>query len=235
MVESSPVVKDGNVYFGSSDGALYCLNADDGSLIWKYHVGSYRFLDDVTSSVIDNEGTIYFAYTAYSSNIGYICALTPEGDLKWKTRLTSDKYPVEEIYLHSAPSIGSDGTVYITSYFDGGEPTDNSWGYLHAIGGLIQQPRGGYFYLFGKEIFPTYEGRTIIIGPIDIQIGLFKEDIEEVEFYINGLLKSTDITSPFNWTWDIRNPIRHRHTIEVIAYDKDGEWARDRITVWKFL
>lgn len=33
-VRLAPTVKDGRVYFGSDDGAVYCVNADDGSLIW---------------------------------------------------------------------------------------------------------------------------------------------------------------------------------------------------------
>jgi outer membrane protein assembly factor BamB len=35
-VISSPVVVDGKVYVGSSDGLIYCLNADTGAKIWEY-------------------------------------------------------------------------------------------------------------------------------------------------------------------------------------------------------
>ncbi|MEM4258378.1 MAG: PQQ-binding-like beta-propeller repeat protein [Candidatus Thermoplasmatota archaeon] len=35
-VMSSPISADGKIYFGSRDSFMYCLNASDKSLIWKY-------------------------------------------------------------------------------------------------------------------------------------------------------------------------------------------------------
>jgi len=37
-IDSPPAVADGRVLFGSRDGHLYCLNATDGRLIWRYRV-----------------------------------------------------------------------------------------------------------------------------------------------------------------------------------------------------
>ena len=36
IVESSPLVHNGCVYFGSSDGFVYALTAADGKLLWKF-------------------------------------------------------------------------------------------------------------------------------------------------------------------------------------------------------
>jgi len=36
-VRLAPAIADGKVYFGSDDGHAYCLNAEDGSLIWKHN------------------------------------------------------------------------------------------------------------------------------------------------------------------------------------------------------
>jgi outer membrane protein assembly factor BamB len=36
---SSPVVADGNVYFGSNDGSVYALNAKSGKAVWQYKTG----------------------------------------------------------------------------------------------------------------------------------------------------------------------------------------------------
>jgi outer membrane protein assembly factor BamB len=37
---SSPVVSDGRVYVGSSDGHMYALNADDGAKLWAFDAGA---------------------------------------------------------------------------------------------------------------------------------------------------------------------------------------------------
>jgi outer membrane protein assembly factor BamB len=36
---SSPGVRNGVVYFGSSDGDVYALDAGSGVLKWKFHTG----------------------------------------------------------------------------------------------------------------------------------------------------------------------------------------------------
>ena len=35
-VRFAPVLHEGSLFFGSDDGNVYCLNAADGSLVWKY-------------------------------------------------------------------------------------------------------------------------------------------------------------------------------------------------------
>src|SRR6185369_3038167 len=35
-IESSPVVRDGHVFFGAGDKGLYCLDAVNGSKLWQY-------------------------------------------------------------------------------------------------------------------------------------------------------------------------------------------------------
>ncbi len=37
-VDSPPTVERGRVFFGCTDGCVYCLKADDGQLIWRYRV-----------------------------------------------------------------------------------------------------------------------------------------------------------------------------------------------------
>ena len=39
-VDSSPVICDGKVLFGSRDGRLYALNAADGKELWSYEIGA---------------------------------------------------------------------------------------------------------------------------------------------------------------------------------------------------
>jgi outer membrane protein assembly factor BamB len=37
-VDSPPTVDSGRVYFGSADGWMYCLRAEDGELVWRFRV-----------------------------------------------------------------------------------------------------------------------------------------------------------------------------------------------------
>ncbi len=39
-VRVAPAYNDGKVYFGSDDGKVYCVNANNGSLIWDYRGGA---------------------------------------------------------------------------------------------------------------------------------------------------------------------------------------------------
>ncbi|NOX99933.1 MAG: PQQ-binding-like beta-propeller repeat protein, partial [Verrucomicrobia bacterium] len=38
-IRLAPTVYEGNVYVGSDDGYVYCLNAEEGSLVWKFRPG----------------------------------------------------------------------------------------------------------------------------------------------------------------------------------------------------
>ena len=38
-VRFAPAVYDGKVYVGSDDGYVYCIDGEDGSLVWKYRAG----------------------------------------------------------------------------------------------------------------------------------------------------------------------------------------------------
>lgn len=47
-IRIAPTFFSGRIYFGSDDGAVYCVNADDGSLVWKRSVanGKGTFIND---------------------------------------------------------------------------------------------------------------------------------------------------------------------------------------------
>ncbi|MEO2032233.1 MAG: PQQ-binding-like beta-propeller repeat protein [Planctomycetaceae bacterium] len=38
-IRLAPTVTDGRVYFGSDDGHVYCLDAEDGGLVWQFRAG----------------------------------------------------------------------------------------------------------------------------------------------------------------------------------------------------
>ena len=72
---SSPVVVNGNVYFGSGDGNVYALDAASGNLRWKFQTG-----DVVHASPAVANGTIYLG--SWDSYFYALDAAT--GKAKWK-------------------------------------------------------------------------------------------------------------------------------------------------------
>jgi len=70
-IDSAPTVHDGLVLFGCRDGAVYCLRASDGALVWRQlaapdqrNVVSYGQLESVwpvQGSVLVQDGVVYFA------------------------------------------------------------------------------------------------------------------------------------------------------------------------------
>lgn len=100
VIASSPSIDSkGIIYVGSRDGYLYAVNPS-GILEWRYRTGG----SVESSPSIGHDGIVYVA-----SNDGYLYALYPSGVLKWRY-----KTGIDEEY--SSPAIGSDGTIYFTSY-----------------------------------------------------------------------------------------------------------------------
>ena len=55
--------------------------------------------------------------------------------------------------------------------------------------------------------------------------------IARVEFFVDGFLKLTDVTSPYTFSWDTHTTANGAHTVMVIAYDLVGNTATDSIAV----
>ena len=76
------------------------------------------------------------------------------------------------------------------------------------------------------------------IGNIKIQasaIDFLNGNIDHIDFYVDGILRETDSSPPFNWIWRLSSHIKHKHMIKIIAYDKNGNSAYDELEIWKFL
>lgn len=63
---SSPVVVDGRVYVGALDGNLYCLDANNGNVIWKYQTDGPIY---AAPAVADN--AVYFPSTRGGYPVGW--------------------------------------------------------------------------------------------------------------------------------------------------------------------
>ncbi len=70
-IDSAPTVQEGLVLFGCRDGAVYCLRAGDGALVWRFQAapdprrivsfGQLESLWPIHGSVLVQDGIVYFA------------------------------------------------------------------------------------------------------------------------------------------------------------------------------
>ena len=101
-VRFAPTVHEGRVYAGSDDGYVYCLNAADGSLIWRYRpgpsdekvLGNGRMISlwPVRTSVLVDRGVVYCGAGVFPYEGIYICALNAvDGSVVWKNDTIGDR------------------------------------------------------------------------------------------------------------------------------------------------
>ena len=75
----------------------------------------------------------------------------------------------------------------------------------------------------------TVSGTTVVTASASDNVGVAK-----VEFYLDGGLKSTDTTSPYEWSWDTNTATNATHTLSSKAYDaanNTGSSAAVTVTV----
>ncbi len=95
------VARDGSIYFGSTDRALYALNPD-GTPKWSFTTGG---LIDTCSPAVAEDGTVYVG-----SNDGNLYAFNPDGTQKW-THGFNQGATINA--ASNSPALGADGTIYV--------------------------------------------------------------------------------------------------------------------------
>jgi outer membrane protein assembly factor BamB len=99
---SSAAVVDGKIYVGSNDGAVYCINAADGSQIWKVSL-SQGYSAAISSSIAVADGKLYFG--CYNGDVYCLDAST--GAQVWAYTTDSS--------VQSSPAVVN-GHVYVGSW-----------------------------------------------------------------------------------------------------------------------
>ena len=121
---SSPLVHDGKVYVGSSDGHLYALDAKDGKLAWAWRTGGM-----VHSSPALAGGNI-----VVGSWDGAVYALDAKtGEQRWRHQTGVEQKTSIMFGIQASPAVDGD-TVYVGSRD----------GFFYALDAASGQPRWRY-------------------------------------------------------------------------------------------
>lgn len=104
-VFSSPVVRDGVVYFGGLDSLLYAVDVKSGKEVWKFRTNG-----PIRSSVCPDSNHIYL-----NGGDGTLYALEKRtGTLLWSFKTGGERQYDFADYFHSTPVL-SDGILYFGS------------------------------------------------------------------------------------------------------------------------
>ena len=109
VVESSPLLVDGVLYFGSFDDKLYALGARTGRVRWSFRTG-----DDVKGGAVYARDTVYFG--SYDGKVYAVDART--GKLRWESEAQGGLRGAGNFYATPALGYGrvfignTDGKVY---------------------------------------------------------------------------------------------------------------------------
>jgi len=101
-IRFAPAIWKNRIYVGSDDGHVYCLKARNGKLVWKYRAGASNekvlgngrmiSLWPIRTSVLVDEGTVYFGAGVFPYEGIYICALkADDGSVIWKNDTMGDR------------------------------------------------------------------------------------------------------------------------------------------------
>ncbi len=95
----------------------------------------------------------------------------------------------------------------------------------------IDEPERGYIYRLGKKIRPFFNGHTIVIGYVTVNVKANRK-IQRVDFYLDDKFICSVHNEPFRWIWVYSAFLRHN--IKIVATDFSGSIASDGNMVWKF-
>jgi outer membrane protein assembly factor BamB len=196
---TSPTIgQEGTIYCGYSK--LYAVNPTDGSKKWSFDVqGKIRGATPCNSF----DGTIYFGNWDGSD----IVAVNPDGTEKWRKSIGGD--------VDTAPAIGDDGTVYISS------PKVNE-GFLRAFGKsdpnapsapIINGPSTGRPY---KEYDFTFTSTSSLENDVYYYI---KWGDGSIKNWFGPYTSGEEVTVSHKWSK------MDTYTIRARAKDTDNLWG----------
>ena len=134
--ESSPLLDDGSLFFGTEDGTVYRLRADDGSTVWRY-----RASGPVKGALALSDGKLFFG--TYGGTLHAITrdrgrrvwSVSPDGAANF---YSSAAVAYGRVYIG-----GTDGAVYSFSARDGKLAWRRRTGDFVYASPAVTTPQGG--------------------------------------------------------------------------------------------
>ena len=178
-VRLSPVVWEDRVFVGSDDGFVYCLKADNGTLLWKVRgglndeklLGSGRMISrwPIRTGVLVDKGTVYFGAGIFPHENVYLCAVrADDGTIIWKNDGISEQDAYRKEFTPQGYLLATSTRLFVPSGRDlpvgfdratGREVFKSSYGWKsEEAGGVI----GGTYALLADEQIYTGTQRHLL-------------------------------------------------------------------------
>lgn len=144
-IQSSATINEANVYVGSNDGNLYCIDRDTGSQKWCIQTGDFV----ISKPAITSEGKIVFG----SGDEFVYCASADDGNIIWNTKLGGSVLS-DPLTSEGRVFIGcGDGKIYCLNSASG----EIVWEY-QTDGLMRQRPilENGILYAFVRDTYIWY-------------------------------------------------------------------------------
>jgi outer membrane protein assembly factor BamB len=224
---SGAVVLNGRVYFGSSDGNIYSLDAKSGTLLWKYKTGN----------VVHATPVIKDKWLFVGSFDGYFYALNAlNGKLIWKFNTIGDRYfPLGAVQkgasiYNGAVYFGSrDFNLYALDVKDG----HGHWNYKEQGSWIIATPtiyKGNIYYgTSDSHAFYSKNAKNGTLNwklPLNMRVyGSAAANGDRIYFgCFNGFLYGVDSNNgKIAWRFQTDGSRKKYHTI----YNDDGTFRPD--------
>jgi hypothetical protein len=227
-----------NALMGSPSvfGITYNDNSADKTFGWFDDHPDVNYTTDTTSQIIWAGA---FGVPSSSKGLGLFgsSSMTLSGAAKghvWKTTSTHDTssgvtfatstYGTGRVAAIADSSVTEDATngCSHTTYLGYNDPSyDNGLLVANGIAWLANGSGGGG----GDTTAPTVSitapanGATVS-GTVSVTASASDNvGVTKVEFYLDGVLKSTDTTSPYSWSWDTTTAANGTHSLTSKAYD----------------
>jgi outer membrane protein assembly factor BamB len=150
--ESSPMVVDHRLFFGTENGTVYAMRTDDGSVQWKFQAAGAA-----KGGLALNDGRLYFG--TYG---GHVYAIGQRrGKLVWHTGTSGARFGLSAGNFYATPAVAF-GRVYI------GNTDGNMYSFSAATGKLAWR-RGTGSYVYASPAVAQVPGNkpTVYFGSYD--------------------------------------------------------------------